>query len=93
MNYEIKDNRIILNEPLVDIEEIFELIKVLNSFKNRDSVILDMKNNYSLPSTLIGQLRVLKENGVKVEIWIYNDLLYSLFEDLGLTDLFEIKKK
>ena len=65
----------------------------MNNFKDKDLIILDMKNNYSLPSTLIGKLRVLKENGVKVEIWVYNDLLYSLFEDLGLNDLFEIKKK
>ena len=92
MSFEIKGNRFILNEPLVDIEEIFNLAKKLNEIKD-DKVIIDMSNNYSLPSTIIGQLSLLKQNGKEVEIIVYDDLLYSLLKDLGLTDMFNILKK
>ena len=92
MSFEIKDNKIILNEPLVDIEKIFDLAKKLKEM-NSDKIIIDMQNNYSLPSTIIGQLTFLKSNGVEIEIWVYDELLYSLLEDLGLTQMFKVVKK
>ena len=92
MSYKIEGNRVILNEPLTDVEKIFELANKLKEL-NTDKIIIDMANNYSLPSTIIGQLTFLKHQGTDVEIWVYDDLLYELFEDLGLTDMFEVKKK
>ena len=92
MSYKIEGNRVILNEPLTDVEKIFELANKLKEL-NADKIIIDMANNYSLPSTIIGQLTFLKHQGTDVEIWVYDDLLYELFEDLGLTDMFEVKKK
>ena len=91
MSFIIDKNRVILKEPLVDIEEIFDLASKLKEIET-DNLVIDMLNNYSLPSTIIGILRYLKDRGVEVEILVYNDLLYSLFNDLGLTDIFKVKK-
>ena len=92
MSFEIENNRVILNEPLVDIEKIFELVNKLKEIES-ETIIIDMKNNYSLPSTVIGELMFLKNKGLNIEIWVYDELLYSLLKDLGLTDMFKVIKK
>ena len=92
MSYRIENNRVILDEPLTDVEKIFELASKLKDLDS-NKIIIDMANNYSLPSTIIGQLTFLKHQGKDVEIWVYDKLLYELFEDLGLNDMFEVKMK
>ncbi len=91
MSFEIKDNKVIIYEPLVDIESIFDLVKNLKEIK-ATKIIIDMVNNYSLPSAIIGQLTALRDRGKEIEIIIYNELIFSLFRDLGLDKLFTLKK-
>ena len=93
MSFEIKENKIIIKEPLVDIESAFEFVKELNRLSQEgvESISIDMRNAHSLPSVVIGKLMVLKEKGIKIEIIITNSISYTLFEELGLTSLFDIK--
>ena len=91
MSFSIEHNKVIIKEPLVDIEKIFELANKLKHIES-DEIIIDILNSYSLPSIIIGILRYLKDKGKKITILVYNDLLYSLFIDLGLKEIFKIKK-
>ena len=91
MSYRIDGNRVVINEPIVDIEEIFELATKLKEIKAK-SLIIEIASDYSLPSTVIGILRYLKDKGCNIEIIVHSDLLYSLFSNMGLTDIFEVKK-
>ena len=94
MSFEIKENgKIIIDKPLVDVESAFELTNELNelSKKGVKEIILDMKNSHSLPSIVLGKLMVLKQQGVDIKIIIYNEFSYTLFEELGLTDVFKVE--
>ncbi len=90
-SYKITGEKIIISEPLVDIEEIFELANKLKEIKTQ-SVVIEIENDYSLPSTIIGILRYLKDKGYSISIIVHSDLLYSLFSNMGLTDIFNVKK-
>ena len=93
MSFKITDNKILLKKPVVDVEYAFELVNELNKLdeKGVGSIVIDMKNSHSLPSIVIGKLMILKEKGINIEIIIHSNLSYALFEDLGLTSIFDIK--
>ncbi len=95
MSFEIDGNKIVINQPIVDIESAFEFREELDklSQQNLDEIILDMKNAHSLPSVVLGELMILKEQGVKIKIIIYNEFSYTLFEELGLTNIFDVELK
>jgi len=93
MSFEINGNKIIINKPLVDVEEAFDLANELNKIidKELENIIINMQNAHTLPSIIIGKLMVLKETGINIDIIIYDDFTYTLFNDLGLTSFFNVK--
>ena len=93
MSFEIDGNKIIINKPLVDVEEAFDLANELNKIidKELENIIINMQNAHTLPSIIIGKLMVLKETGINIDIIIYDDFTYTLFNDLGLTSFFNVK--
>ena len=93
MSFTIENNKIVINEPVVDVEFTFGLRNELKELDTEEikTIIIDMKGAHTLPSVIIGQLMFLKQKGIDIEITVYNDLTYTLFEDLGLSDKFNIK--
>lgn len=93
MNFEVNDNKITITKPLVDVEAAFALVNELKNMseKGTKSIIVDMQNFNSLPSVVIGKLMVLKQKGIDVKIIVPNELAYTLFEDLGLLNVFDVK--
>jgi hypothetical protein len=91
MNVEINGNVVNIDSPVVTISDVEKLIQILNSKENEPQIILNIKS-FSLPSSIIGELLRLSDNGVSVSINVYDDTLYELLEALKLTTKFKIRK-
>jgi len=91
MNVEINGNVVNIDSPVVTISDVAKLIQILNSKENEPQIILNIKS-FSLPSSIIGELLRLSDNGVSVSINVYDDTLYELLEALKLTTKFKIRK-
>ena len=80
-----------INSPLTTIKNSQEFIKQL--LNTEDSIIETYINNsFSFPSSIIAILEQLKEEKKEIKIFIKNEELYNLFEDLNLTSLFKVYK-
>ena len=73
--------------------EDFERIRyeVENILKNTKSIIVNIPESISLPSSVIGYLVKLTENGVKVNVRVNGDL-YELLDELNLIKRLNVKK-
>ena len=74
---------------------LFELSSKLDELakEGKNEIILDMRNAHSLPSVVLGKLMILKEQGIKIKIIIYNEFSYTLFEEFDLIDIFDVELK
>ena len=59
--------------------------------KNYNSVSLIFKDAIAVTSSVIGYLTKLANKGIKVTVSVKEDL-YSLFKELNLLDLFNVRK-
>jgi hypothetical protein len=91
MNIKTNGNVVNIDSPVVTITDVEQLIQILNSKENEPQIILNIKS-FSLPSSIIGELLRLSDNGVSVSINVYDDTLYELLEALKLTTKFKIRK-
>jgi hypothetical protein len=79
-----------INSPLTTIKNSQEFIKQL--LNTEDSIIeIYINNSFSFPSSIIAVLEKLKEEK-EIKIFIKNEELYNLFEDLNLTSSFKVYK-
>ena len=91
MNIEVNKNTININSPIATLSDVEKVIEILSSKENEPQIILNIKS-FSLPSSIIGELLRLNDNGVSIILNVYDDTLYELLEDLSLTDKFKVRK-
>jgi len=66
----------------------------LKKFANEyNSIIINIKNSFSFPSSIIATLEKLKDEGKDIKIIIKDDIIYELFKDLNLDKMFNIAKE
>jgi hypothetical protein len=68
------------------------LIDAINQVSSSGSVILKIKDSFSIPSTVIGHLLKQSDSGVNITIEVSEDILYELLDDLGLASRFNVRK-
>ncbi|WP_456479612.1 hypothetical protein [Nautilia sp.] len=91
MNVETKGNVININSPIVTISDVENLIRILSSKENEPQITLNIKS-FSLPSSVIGEILRLNDEGTSVTVNVYDDTLYELFEALHLTNTLKVRK-
>jgi len=91
MDIQVNGNEININSPIVTLNDVEQVIKLLNSKENEPQIILNIKS-FSLPSSVIGELIRLHDKGVAILINVNDETLYELLDALQLTQKFKIRK-
>ena len=91
MNVEIQGNTININSPVVTLNDAEKLLQILASKENESKLVLNV-NSFSFPSSVIGELLRLSDNGTSIVINVHDETLYELFKALNLTSKFKIRK-
>ena len=68
------------------------LIDAINQVSSSGSVILKIKDSFSIPSTVIGHLLKQSDAGVNITVEVSEEILYELLDDLGLASRFNVRK-
>ena len=68
------------------------LVNAIKDASRNGSVIIKINDSFSLPSTVIGELLKIKDNGVKITLEVKDEILYELLDDLNLVTIFNVKK-
>ena len=84
---------------IVEVDGVIKTINdsqiLVNSIKDASrngSVIVKINDSFSLPSTVIGELLKIKDNGVNVSLEVKDEILYELLDDLNLVTAFNVRK-
>jgi hypothetical protein len=87
------------NGNIVEVDGIIKTINdsqiLINAIKENaktGSVLVKINDSFSLPSTVIGELLKLKDNGVSISLEVKDEILYELLDDLNLVSAFNVKK-
>ncbi len=91
MQLNISGNKIEVNGIIKTINDAQEIIDALKGVRD-NTVYLKINDSFGLPSSIIGYLMQLKDEGKEVFLEVKSDILYSLLEDLDLVDVFNVRK-
>jgi len=75
-------------KKVTDAESVIETLKEINS----PNIYIKIPDSFGLPSSIIGYLVKLTDEGKKVYLEIASDTLYELLDDLNLTKKFNVRK-
>ena len=94
MNVKFNGNTVIVNEPIITIEQSEKVSSIIKEIgRNNDNIIIDVRNSFSFPSSVISVLEKLKDDGKKITIKVKEPVLYELFKDLNLDKIFTLIKE
>ena len=68
------------------------LVNAIKDAARNGSVVIKVNDSFSLPSTVIGELLKIKDNGVNVTLEVKDEILYELLDDLNLVSTFNVRK-
>jgi hypothetical protein len=68
------------------------LIDAINQVSSSGSLVLKIKDSFSIPSTVIGHLLKQSDMGVNISVEVSEEILYELLDDLGLASKFNVRK-
>ncbi len=92
MRYKVNGNIINITQPIITMKDSEEFINLLQNLENEKEITINVLNSFSFPSNIIGRLLKLKDNGIKININVKDNILYELFDDLNLTSIFNVKR-
>ncbi|NPA11027.1 MAG: hypothetical protein GXO62_02160 [Epsilonproteobacteria bacterium] len=84
-----------------NIVEVDGLIKTINDASavidalksvDDDNVVLRVRESFGLPSSIIGYLVKLKDEGKNVTVEVGSDILYDLLDNLNLISSFNVRR-
>ena len=88
---EVNGNIIDVYGNIKTVEDAEMLKEVLNNITS-NSIVLVIHDSFVMPSSVIGTLFALHDEGKQLLIRVKEDILYDLFKELGLDKLFRIEK-
>ena len=91
MEVEVKGNVVNVKGNIKSLDDVYKLKSVLDSI-NYSSITINLYDSMAITSTLIGYLRKKINDGIQIFINVGNELLYELLDDLGLIDIFHVRK-
>lgn len=94
MNISTSLNTITISGNIKSVNDYQEIKKVMDdAIQNNKSIILNIKDSISIISSVIGYFNklVLKDK-IDLHIYVGDEQLMELFEDLNLVSMFKVKK-
>jgi hypothetical protein len=92
MNININNNILEIEGNITTIKDAEKIINALYSLNNKDTVIVKIKDSFSLPSSIIGELLKLTDMGKKIILEVKDPVLHEMLDDLNLTKTFNVKR-
>lgn len=95
MQYSTSGNKIDVVGNIKTIKDTKDIQTAIDSVVGSGSkeVVLSIKESIAMTSSLIGfLLKIIKKDGVSVNVHIRNENLYELLSDLELLDIFKVKR-
>jgi hypothetical protein len=92
MKININNNTITVEGNITTISDAEKVINTLHSLSDKDLIILRIKDSFSLPSSIIGELLKLHDQGKKIIVEVKDPVLYELLDDLNLIKTFNVKR-
>jgi hypothetical protein len=83
---------------IIEVEGIIKTIanaeSVIEALKNTNGnfIVLRIKESFGMPSSIIGYLVKLKDEGKQISLEVGSDILYELLDNLNLIKTFNVKK-
>jgi len=68
------------------------LVNAIKDAARNGSVVVKINDSFSLPSTVIGELLKMKDNGINITVEVKDEILYELLDDLNLVSAFNVRK-
>ena len=85
-------NMIEVDGVIKTINDSQMLVNTIKDASRNGSVVIKINDSFSLPSTVIGELLKLKDNGVNISLEVKDEILYELLDDLNLVSAFNVRK-
>jgi len=85
-------NMIEVDGVIKTINDSQMLVNAIKDASRNGHVIIKINDSFSLPSTVIGELLKMKDNGVNITLEVKDEILYELLDDLNLVTIFNVKK-
>jgi len=94
MEVNVVGNKIVVKGNVKSIRDYEEIRNVIERVISRNKfVVIELVDSISLTSSVIGYLsKLVNVDDVKVELYVRDDGLYDLLDDLGLINLFRVKR-
>ena len=92
MEISVSGNEIIVKGNIKSLKDAEEIKSAIESLSNYNVIYLIIEDSISITSAVIGYLRMLTDEGKKINIRVGNEMLKDLLDDLGLTSLFNVVK-
>jgi len=95
MELDVIGNKIIVKGNVKSIKDFTNIKKAIDPIILHDKyIIIDLVDSISLTSSVIGYLsKLVNIDGVKIEMYVGDKGLYELLDDLGLIDIFKVKRR
>ena len=94
MEVNVVGNKIVVKGNVKSIRDYEEIRNVIERVISTNKfVVIELVDSISLTSSVIGYLsKLVNVDDVKVELYVRDDGLYDLLDDLGLINLFRVKR-
>ena len=93
MELSITGNIVTIKGNVKSIAHYNEIKSALDSLVGEDKIVIRLEDSISLTSSVIGYLsKLVNVDGKELELYVRNEKLYKLLDDLGLLQLFSVKR-
>ena len=92
MDIKTNGNIVEVDGVIKTINDSQMLVNAIKDASRNGSVVVKINDSFSLPSTVIGELLKMKDNGVSITLEVKDEILYELLDDLNLVSAFNVRK-
>jgi len=92
MDIKTNGNIVEIDGVIKTINDSQMLVNAIKDASRNGSVVVKINDSFSLPSTVIGELLKMKDNGVSITLEVKDEILYELLDDLNLVSAFNVRK-
>lgn len=87
-------NRVTISGNIKSVSDYQKIKDAVDSLVvTHKSIIIEIKDSISITSSIIGYLtKLVQKDGIDLSIYIGNESLMEIFEDLNLISLFKVRK-
>ncbi len=94
MRVESFGNKLVIEGNIKSMAHYNEVKNAIDAIRlSNKKIVIEIVDSISITSSVIGYLsKLVNVDGVRLEIYVKDDNLYALLEDLGLIQIFNVRR-